>query len=109
MLMFERPYCGVLADETELSPGGQAHLRREGPGTAADVFEGYMFLRENPKGPHLERWRHSMGCGKWFHTARSTTTLVVFGTYPAQMEGPPEEIRRRIVARHPEWSWGDDA
>ena len=26
MLVFKCPYCGVEADETELNPGGEAHL-----------------------------------------------------------------------------------
>ena len=28
MLIFECPYCGVLADETDLAAGGEAHLKR---------------------------------------------------------------------------------
>lgn len=109
MLSLQCPYCGAIADETEFSPGGAAHIRREGPGSSAENFEAYMFLRANPKGPHFERWRHAAGCGKWFHAARSTTTLEVFGTYPAQSDGPPDEIRRRIAERHPGWSWSRDA
>ena len=27
MLIFECPYCGVLADETDLAAGGEAHLK----------------------------------------------------------------------------------
>jgi hypothetical protein len=33
MLVLTCPYCGVAADETELAPGGAAHLRRAGPVT----------------------------------------------------------------------------
>ncbi len=96
MLMLRCPCCGVDADETELTPGGEAHLRRAGPDSPDSDFEAYLFLRENPRGVHLERWRHSFGCGKWFHAARSTLTNEVFGTYPAQTSGPPDEIRGRI-------------
>ena len=28
MLVMTCPYCGVEAEETELSPGGEAHLKR---------------------------------------------------------------------------------
>jgi sarcosine oxidase subunit delta len=52
---------------------------------------------------HLERWRHAYGCGKWFLAARSTLTLEVFGTYPAQSAGPPDAVVARIRARHPDW------
>jgi sarcosine oxidase subunit delta len=75
MLILECPYCGVKAEETELSPGGEAHLKRFGPGASPEEFEAYMFARKNPKGVHFERWRHSYGCGKWFLAARCTATL----------------------------------
>ena len=68
-------------------------------------FEAYLFLRENPHGVHLERWRHASGCGKWFHAARDTVTLEVFGTYSAQVGEPPQGIRDRIAERRPGWRW----
>ncbi len=98
MLTLTCPYCGVAAEETELAPGGEAHLKRVGPGSSDEDFEAYMFARKNPKGVHLERWRHAYGCGKWFLAARSTATLQVFGTYPAQTSGPPEDILVKIRA-----------
>ncbi len=93
MLILTCPYCGIEADETELSPGGEAHLTRFGPGTDDEAFEGYLFLRENPRGVHYERWRHSHGCGKWFHAARDTITMQVFGTYTAQTTEPPKALK----------------
>ena len=99
MLILRCPYCGVHADETELAPGGQAHLRREGPESDGPAFEAYLFLRGNPRGIHLERWRHAFGCGRWFHAARDTVTMEVLGTYPAQTAEPPPEIRDRIARR----------
>ena len=107
MLILRCPYCQVLCDETELSPGGEAHLKRFGPGSSDEEFEAYLFMRENPRGVHFERWRHVNGCGKWFHAARDTMTLEVFGTYPAQTFGPPDEIKEKISAARPGWSWRD--
>ena len=101
MLLLPCPYCGLDADETELAPGGEAHLTRYGPGTSDDEFEAYLFLRDNPKGVHLERWRHVNGCGKWFIAARCTVTLEVFGTYPAQTKAPPKHVLDAIEARRP--------
>ena len=106
MLILECPYCGVYADETELSAGGQAHIKRETVGASDEDFEDYLFMRENPKGVHFERWRHAHGCGKWFHAARCTMTLEVFGTYPAQSLEPPKELCDKISAKRPGWSWG---
>ncbi|MBP0481656.1 sarcosine oxidase subunit delta [Sagittula salina] len=105
MLIFNCPHCGVAAEETELSGGGEAHLKRFGPGCSDADFEGYLFTRENPKGVHFERWRHAFGCGKWFIAARDTVTLEVFGTYPAQTSEPPREIFDRISEKRPGWSW----
>ncbi len=103
MLILECPCCGVMADETELVPGGEAHLRRVGPEGGDEEFEAYLFLRKNPFGVHFERWRHAHGCGKWFHAARDTVTLEVYGTYPAQTDRPPAAIVRAIRKRHPQW------
>lgn len=105
MLILECPYCGVMADETELSAGGEAHLTRFGPGSTDEAFHSYLFERENPRGVHFERWRHVYGCGKWFHAARATDTLEVFGTYPAQTLEPPREICDKITAKRPSWTW----
>jgi sarcosine oxidase subunit delta len=106
VLILTCPCCGVAADETELAPGGEAHLKRFGPGSSDDDFEGYLFHRANPKGVHFERWRHAYGCGKWFLAARCTNTLEVFGTYPAQTSAPPQEILDAIEAKRPGWRSG---
>ena len=105
MLILHCPCCGVDCDETELAPGGEAHLKRHGPGSTDADFENYLFGRENPKGVHLERWRHANGCGKWFHAARDTITLEVYGTYSAQASEPPKKIRDAITAKKPGWKW----
>jgi len=53
MLILHCPYCGIDADETELAPGGEAHLTRHGPGSSDDDFKAYLFNRENPRGVHF--------------------------------------------------------
>ncbi|WP_212526093.1 sarcosine oxidase subunit delta [Actibacterium sp. MT2.3-13A] len=107
MLILHCPHCGVDAEETELAPGGEAHLKRFGPGSSDAEFESYLFHRENPRGVHFERWRHAFGCGKWFIAARATDTLEVFGTYRAQTAAPPQDIRDAITAKRPGWAWRD--
>lgn len=103
MLLLTCPCCGVTAEETEFAGGGEAHLKRFGPGSTDEDFEAYMFSRKNPRGVHFERWRHAYGCGKWFLAARCTLTLEVFGTYPAQTTEPPAEIVEKIKSRRPNW------
>ncbi len=105
MLILECPYCGVTAEETEFHGGGEAHIKRFGPGSSEDDFNGYLFAKVNPKGVHFERWRHNNGCGKWFHAARNTVTLEVYGTYTGQTSGPPQEIKDKVSAKVPGWSW----
>lgn len=105
MLILTCPYCDVVCDETELAAGGEAHLTRHGPGSSDGEFEEYLFMRENPRGVHFERWRHVYGCGKWFHAARDTATLEVFGTYSAQVSEPPTDVRAAITAKVPDWRW----
>ncbi|WP_417600749.1 sarcosine oxidase subunit delta [Pararhodobacter oceanensis] len=103
MLILTCPCCGVTAEETEFHNAGEAHLKRYGPGSDDADYEAYMFARKNPRGVHFERWRHAFGCGKFFHAARCTMTLEVFGTYSAQTLAPPAEIAEKIKARRPEW------
>ena len=98
MLTLTCPCCGVAADETELHADGEAHIKRFGPGSEDADFEGYLFYRDNPRGVAFERWRHVMGCGKWFHMARSTVTLEVFGVYAADVTSPPPEVLAQIDA-----------
>ena len=99
MLRLKCPYCQLEADETELSPGGEAHIKRMGPDSTDEEFVDYLFSRNNPKGVHFERWRHAHGCGKWFLAARCTKTLEVFGIYKAQTYEPPQSVLDEISRR----------
>ena len=81
MLRMRCPACGIDADETELAPGGEAHLTRRGPEASDAAFEDYLFMRKNPKGVHFERWFHANGCRKWFHMARHTVSHEILAIY----------------------------
>lgn len=103
MLTISCPNCGITAEETEFHAQGEAHITRAATDATDDQMETYLFMRKNPKGVHFERWRHQNGCGKWFHMARDTMTLEVFGTYSAQTYSPPEELLQKIDAKRPGW------
>jgi sarcosine oxidase subunit delta len=103
MLSLTCPNCGITVDETDLHCDGQAHITRHGAGSNDDDLETYLFMRNNPKGVHFERWRHVYGCGKWFHAARCTMTLEVFGTYSAQTFEPPKALINKIKKKRPEF------
>ena len=47
MLKFICPICEIETDETELMPGGEAHLKRVGPGSSDQNFYTYLFERKN--------------------------------------------------------------
>lgn len=97
MLRIICPCCGADAEETEYACGGEGHIRRPDPAEASDGdWAEYLSRRTNPMGPHLERWQHVAGCGKWFHLARNTVTQVVYGAYSIRDAQPPEEILRRM-------------
>ncbi len=104
MLQIECPNCKVLADETELTPGGEAHIKRMAAGSSAQEFSEYLFERKNPRGVHFEKWLHSFGCGKWFHVARCTQTLEIFGSYSGQLASPPKALLKKIKLRRPNWT-----
>lgn len=103
MLQFECPNCKIIADETELVCGGEAHINRQATSSSDLKFSQYLFYRKNPRGVHFERWFHQFGCGKWFIAARCTLTMEVFGTYNAQTLKPPTSIIRKIKAKRPDW------
>ena len=81
-------HCG-LRDESEFTCGGTSHLTRPPLDQSDATWGEYLFFRDNPKGRHLERWRHSYGCGRWFNLARNTQTHEVLSVYAMSDQAPP--------------------
>ncbi|HVZ09304.1 sarcosine oxidase subunit delta [Rhodopila sp.] len=75
MLLIPCPWCGPRP-ENEFQHAGQAHIRRPSdPAAVSDeAWAAYLYLRDNPKGPLAERWRHRHGCGRFFSVVRDTVT-----------------------------------
>ncbi len=75
MLLIPCPWCGPRP-ENEFRYAGEAHLQRPAdPAVVSDAaWAAYLYLRENPKGSHTERWRHLHGCGRFFDCVRDTVT-----------------------------------
>lgn len=82
MLLISCPWCG-RRDEVEFTYGGEAHRVRPLDPDALDEREwaDYLYMRNNPKGLHLERWVHSAGCRRWFNAARNTTSNRILAAY----------------------------
>ena len=84
MLLIECPYCGKRP-ELEFSHAGQAHIARAKNPAEVSVQEwtDFLYMRDNVKGVHAERWRHTHGCARFFNALRDTTTDHFLATYKA--------------------------
>ena len=80
MLLINCPFCGPRP-ETEFRCGGESHIARPTFECSDAEWANYLFMRENPKGVHFERWLHTAGCGIWFNVARHTVTHEICATY----------------------------
>lgn len=91
MLLIHCPHCGDRA-EIEFRNGGEAHLvRSNDPANTDDkTWADYLFVRDNPKGLHAERWVHVHGCGKYFNAVRNTATDKIEVTYKTGEPNPLE-------------------
>lgn len=89
MFLIRCPWCGER-DQSEFSYGGEAHIARPAePETVSDYAWGtYLFVRTNPKGPHVERWVHTYGCRRWFNALRDTRTNIIAATDPPDAPRP---------------------
>jgi heterotetrameric sarcosine oxidase delta subunit len=88
------PFCGAR-DLAEFSVLGSAEPER--PAIAADALDGeaaraafadYVYLRDNPKGPHREYWFHAAGCRSWLVVTRDTATHAVLDVVFAAETAP---------------------
>ena len=71
------PLCGVR-DYTEYRYGGDANKVRPAHGSIDQKeWHDYVFVFENPKGPHREFWQHVLGCRQWLVVERNTATNIV--------------------------------
>jgi sarcosine oxidase subunit delta len=69
------PHCGSR-DIREFSYLGDAGVTRPDPQApdARERFADYVYLRDNPSGPHRELWYHGSGCQTWLVVHRDTRT-----------------------------------
>ncbi len=79
MIRIDCPFCGTR-DHGEFTYGGDATKRRPDHGsTDMAAWLDFIYLRDNPKGPHRELWHHAHGCRQWLIVERDTVTHEVTG------------------------------
>jgi heterotetrameric sarcosine oxidase delta subunit len=81
MLLIDCPHCGPRA-QIEFTYGGDATVARPADPDAMDKREwlDFVYLRDNPRGPHVEWWHHSAGCRRWLKVRRDTLTHEISAT-----------------------------
>src|SRR3989440_10417685 len=88
MLLTDCPYGGGRR-EREFVCGGRAPVARppQPAQATAQQWADYLYRRDNTRGVHAERWRHTHGCGRFFNALRDTTTDHFIATY--KIGAPP--------------------
>jgi sarcosine oxidase subunit delta len=97
MLLIRCPYCHMDRPESEFRYGGEAHITRPAePLTMSDAeWADFLYMRVNPKGIHVERWRHIHGCGRFFNSVRDTVSDRILATYqPGEPRPDPDALAR---------------
>jgi sarcosine oxidase subunit delta len=46
-----------------------------------ESWAAYLYIRNNTKGVHSERWRHVNGCARFFNARRDTVSDEILTTY----------------------------
>lgn len=93
MFLIKCPYCDEHRPEIEFSYGGEAHIARPtDPSEMSDAdWAEYLFIRDNKRGDHCERWIHSHGCARWFNAVRNTVTDKFVMTYKMGQKRPTDK------------------
>ena len=91
MLRINCPFCGTR-DHSEFHYGGDATLTRPDQGnTDVATWVDYVFMRDNPMGPHREYWQHLQGCRSWLIVSRNTRTHEITEVTLAQPSKKPQK------------------
>jgi methylglutamate dehydrogenase subunit B len=82
------PYCGER-DAAEFTYLGAADLLRPDAAAkdAASAFYEYVYIRDNPAGPHAELWYHAGGCRSWLRVVRDTRTHAIASAELVKRDG----------------------
>ena len=74
------PICGARERREFYYQGDAVMLDRPARDAAADVWDDYLHLRDNPAGETRDLWYHEGGCGAWIVVTRNTVSHEVIAT-----------------------------
>lgn len=79
MMQITCPWCGPR-NQVEFTYGGDATVKRPASDAPVEQWMDFVYLRDNPNGPHDELWIHGAACRRWFKVRRDTTTHHILGS-----------------------------
>ncbi len=92
MMLIHCPWCDEKRPEVEFAYAGEAHIARpdaEQQQAMSDAeWSEFMFIRDNVRGDHCERWWHANGCNMFFNAVRNTVTDKFTKTYKIGQKRP---------------------
>ena len=81
------PHCGTRGSE-EFNYRGAADPARPAADAPAAAWHEYVYLRDNPAGPHRELWQHVHGCRRWLVVTRDTRNHAILAAIDAAGRRP---------------------
>jgi sarcosine oxidase subunit delta len=80
------PHCGERPVDEFTTIGTAEPVRPEGSEALGDWVD-YVYVRNNPAGPHREWFHHLAGCRAWLEVTRDTRTHAILSVRPAPGAG----------------------
>ena len=71
------PFCGERGIREFLYLGDATLPRPAAPPEDQAAWHAYVYLRDNPAGPHREYWQHEAGCRAWLVVERDTRSHAI--------------------------------
>lgn len=89
MIKIKCPFCGERG-YTEFQYGGDATVKAPPlDDKSNESWVEFVYLRDNPRGEHLEYWQHTQGCRSWLRVRRNTLTHAITAVEPARCVSRP--------------------
>ena len=83
------PHCGPREASEYTYVGDATTIRPHHDNTDMESWVDYVFMRNNPRGIHVEHWHHTSGCRAFLKVTRDTITheiteVTLAGSWPTE-------------------------